>query len=116
VNINELHIHTPEQNGHPNTTLVEITCCMIHQKRLYINILSKAIAIATYLKSRDPCRALRELIPQKAWTTFIGCGTLSRNILISKGIVFLRQQATDNWHVHSIASHKQRIDHFGNNC
>jgi threonine dehydrogenase-like Zn-dependent dehydrogenase len=53
VNINELHIHTPQQNGHPNTTLVEITCCMIHQKRLYINILSKAIAVATYLNARE---------------------------------------------------------------
>jgi hypothetical protein len=53
---------------------------MIHQKRLYANILSKAIAVATYLKARDPCRALRELSPQKAWTTSIGCGTLKVEI------------------------------------
>jgi hypothetical protein len=42
--------------------------------------LSKAIAVATYLKAKDPCRALRELIPQKGWTTLIGCGTLKVEI------------------------------------
>jgi hypothetical protein len=63
--------YTPQQNGvaeRKNRTLKEMANCMIQSKGLSLKYWAKAINCANYIVNHTPTKALKNIIPEEAWT------------------------------------------------
>ena len=62
--------YTPQQNGmigRKNITLMEMTRCLLHDKRLTKNLWAKATNTTVFLLNKLPTKALQQKTPFKAW-------------------------------------------------
>eukprot|EP00253_Pinus_taeda_P003836 PITA_03836 len=64
--------YTPQQNGvseRKNRTLKEMANCMLQSKELSLNYWAEAINCANYILNRTPTKALKNITPEKAWSS-----------------------------------------------
>jgi len=62
--------YTPQQNGvseKRNRCILEMTQCMMHEKNLPKQFWAKSTNTVVYLQNRLPTRAIKDMMPFKAW-------------------------------------------------